>query len=72
MIGDAVHATPILGGEGANMAIRDGIDLAEHITTYGVGAIKDFLAAKLEAWKKSVDDSKRRIKEMHSLKTSSL
>lgn len=30
LIGDAVHATPIPGGEGANMAIRDGIDLAQH------------------------------------------
>ncbi|KAL9014992.1 MAG: hypothetical protein Q9180_008908, partial [Flavoplaca navasiana] len=31
LVGDAVHAMPILGGEGANNAMKDGVDLARHI-----------------------------------------
>jgi 2-polyprenyl-6-methoxyphenol hydroxylase-like FAD-dependent oxidoreductase len=31
-MGDAVHAEPIIGGEGANAAIRDGVSLAECMT----------------------------------------
>lgn len=66
LIGDSVHATPILGGEGANMAIRDGIDLAQHIATHGIDAFEDFSKSKLEAWKKSVENSKRVIESMHT------
>lgn len=65
LIGDAVHATPILGGEGANMAIKDGIDLAQHIATHGVGTFDTFSKSKLEVWKCSVDSSKRMIEAMH-------
>lgn len=65
LIGDAVHATPILGGEGANMAIRDGIDLAEYIATRGVDAFESFSKSKFEAWKNSVDDSQKTIANMH-------
>ena len=36
-IGDSIHAEPILGGEGANAAIRDGIDLAECVSSRGIG-----------------------------------
>lgn len=31
LIGDAIHATPILGGEGAHRAVQDGVDLAKQI-----------------------------------------
>lgn len=72
LIGDAVHATPILGGEGANMAIRDGIDLAQHIATHGIDAFEDFSKSKFALWEKSVDDSKRIIKNMHVSKRSHL
>ena len=65
LIGDAVHATPILGGEGANMAIRDGIDLAEHIATHGFDAFETFSKSKFAVWKESVDNSKRMIEKMH-------
>jgi monooxygenase len=34
LIGDAPHATPILGGEGANSAIEDAIELAEWISSH--------------------------------------
>ena len=66
LIGDAAHATPILGSEGANIAIQDGIDLAEHIATRGTGDLGDFSKEKFETWEKSVEDSKRRIEDMHT------
>lgn len=72
LIGDAVHATPILGGEGANMAIRDGIDLAQHIATHGTDAFEAFSDSKFAVWKESVDNSKRVIENMHMSKRSHL
>lgn len=68
LIGDAVHTTPILGGEGANMAIRDGIDLAQHIATHGIDAFEDFSKSKFALWEKSIEDSKIMIKNMHMFK----
>ena len=38
-MGDAVHAEPIIGGEGANAAIRDGVSLAECISANGTKGI---------------------------------
>lgn len=72
LIGDAVHATPILGGEGANMAIRDGIDLAQHIATHGINDFEGFSNSKFEVWKESVNNSKRTIENMHKSKVSRL
>lgn len=68
LIGDAVHATPILGSEGANIAIKDSIDMAQHIATHGVDAFEAFSTSKFEVWKKSVDNSKRAIENMHKSK----
>lgn len=72
LIGDAVHTTPILGGEGANMAIRDGIDLAQHIATHGTNAFENFSKSKFEEWKESVHNSKKMIEIMHMSKGSNL
>lgn len=66
LIGDAVHLTPILGGEGANMANRDGIELAQHIATRGIDTLNDFSESKFEEWKYSVDKSRDVIREMHT------
>lgn len=46
LIGDAVHAMPTLGGEGANLAIKDGFDLPEHIAANGPLGIKSFSMAR--------------------------
>ena len=72
LIGDAVHTTPILGGEGANMAITDGIDLAQHISTHGIDAFEAFSESKFAVWKESVDNSIRMIENMHMLEKSHL
>lgn len=72
LIGDAAHATPILGGEGANMAIRDGIDLAQHIATHGIDAFEAFSKSKFALWENSVNNSKIMMKNMHMSERSHL
>ena len=66
LVGDAVHAMPILGGEGGNNAMKDGVDLAEHIATHGPKGIKTFSSARYDSWRKGVEDSEQRLAEMHS------
>ncbi|MCJ1242082.1 hypothetical protein MMC14_010089 [Varicellaria rhodocarpa] len=65
LIGDAVHAAPILGGEGANFAIKDGIALADHIAKEGVRGIGSFSPSRYEMWKQAIMDSEERIAKMH-------
>ncbi|KAL8992770.1 MAG: hypothetical protein Q9169_006851 [Polycauliona sp. 2 TL-2023] len=72
LIGDAAHAMPILGGEGANHAIKDGVDLANHIIKHGTGNLQDFTNAKFESWKKAVEESEKTLAEMHGPPKTSL
>lgn len=72
LIGDAMHATPILGGEGANLAIKDGVELAEHIAAHGVNDLKRFLSARYKIWTTAVEESEQRIREMHTVDKSSV
>lgn len=65
LMGDAVHAMPILGGEGANVAMKDGVDLAQHILHHGARSLQTFANARYEAWKAGVEESEKRIAEMH-------
>lgn len=65
LIGDAVHATPILGGNGANAAIRDGIELAEFIAEHGTKALAKFYEGRHEMWRKEVVESESRLAGMH-------
>lgn len=66
LVGDAIHAMPILGGEGGNNAMKDGVDLAEHIERHGLQAIKTFSAGRHELWRKGVEESEQRLAEMHA------
>ena len=72
LIGDAIHATPILGGEGANMAMKDGVDLAEHIARHGTKCLLEFSGEKYQAWQNGVEQSGKRIAEMHEPTKASL
>jgi 2-polyprenyl-6-methoxyphenol hydroxylase-like FAD-dependent oxidoreductase len=71
-IGDALHAVPILGGEGANVAIADGLELAEHIAERGLDDVQSFLNARFETWRDAVTTSEHRLEEMHSISKSAL
>jgi 2-polyprenyl-6-methoxyphenol hydroxylase-like FAD-dependent oxidoreductase len=65
-MGDAVHAEPILGGEGANNAITDGLELAECIATSGVDGIPAWYNRRYPIWESSVRKSEEAIARMHS------
>ena len=65
LIGDSVHAMPILGGEGANFAMKDAVELASLLVTRGGDILTTVMSSKFDRWKQGVEDSERRIAEMH-------
>lgn len=68
LLGDAVHVEPILGGEGANVAIEDGMRLAE--TLFRSGEEPDLLGfyrLRREEWERSMRNSERRLAGLHGL-----
>jgi 2-polyprenyl-6-methoxyphenol hydroxylase-like FAD-dependent oxidoreductase len=71
-MGDAIHAEPIIGGEGANAAIRDGVQLAECISTSGTEGIPAWYDAQYVGWGASIRQSEKAIAEIHSEQKSSL
>lgn len=71
LIGDAAHPLPILGGEGANEAITDAIDLAEHLSSISSPIQNEFYARRHEEWTKAVTESEKRLSEMHASSSSS-
>ena len=65
-IGDAVHAQPILGGNGYNDALRDGVELGEVIAKEGVEGVVSWYNRVGGRWRDGVTKSEQAIKEMHS------
>ncbi len=73
VIGDSIHATPILGGDGANSAILDAENLAKGIAwarSGGNNKQKQFSSLEfyddyLGRWTQEVADSEKSIAEMH-------
>ncbi|CAN8100801.1 unnamed protein product [Discula destructiva] len=65
LVGDAVHAEPILEGRGANMAIEDGLRLAEILAADGVVDLMRFYELRVKEWQESVQESERRLAELH-------
>lgn len=72
LLGDAVHAMPILGGQGANHAIKDGVDLARFLSRHGTDNLQDFTDAMYETWGRSVEQSTARLARMHNSARASL
>ena len=66
LVGDAIHAMPILGGEGGNTAMKDGVDLAEHIANHGLQGVWAFSAGRYDVWNQGVEQSEQRLAEMHA------
>lgn len=76
MIGDSARATPILGGDGANAAIQDAVELADLVAeasspldTHAI--IKEYYDASAYSWRREFAESEartaeRRLGEMHS------
>jgi len=72
LMGDAVHAMPILGGEGANAAIKDGVDLAQHTVRRGTRSLQAFANTRYEVWRYGVEESEKRLTDMHGAAKASL
>ncbi|TKA79988.1 hypothetical protein B0A55_02108 [Friedmanniomyces simplex] len=70
LVGDAAHATPILGGYGANAAIQDGVDLAEYIVRDGTSNLAKFY--KDVTWRSYVRDGETQLAKMHGQTKASL
>ncbi|KAK0119170.1 hypothetical protein ONS95_008028 [Cadophora gregata] len=78
LIGDAAHALPVLGGEGACFAIRDAVELAGFVGE-GLGepgeAVVDaegFYGSIYTDWEDAVRIGEQRLREMHLERRSSL
>ena len=67
-LGDSVHAVPILGGHGANMAILDAIQVANLFTADKTvfASLNEFYSEKWDDWHSAVEKSKRDLDDMHS------
>lgn len=65
--GDAVHAQPILGGDGANAAILDGLELAELFSEMGITseAFDSFYDKAYPRWTAGVENSEEEIERIH-------
>ena len=70
-IGDAAHPMPILGGDGANQAITDSIDLAKHLSNVLTSGKNQFLEKRHRKWRTAVNESERKLSEMHVLSPNS-
>lgn len=69
LMGDAAHAHPIVGGNGANLAIEDAIHLAEHITAMqntGGHDFSDWIGQRYPEWTESIQKASANIERLHS------
>jgi 2-polyprenyl-6-methoxyphenol hydroxylase-like FAD-dependent oxidoreductase len=64
-IGDAAHATPIVGGNGANEGIEDAVSLAEWIANEGGANMEGWVEQRCSMWAQGVQAAEERIGEMH-------
>ncbi|KAI4716256.1 FAD/NAD(P)-binding domain-containing protein [Aureobasidium sp. EXF-10727] len=70
LMGDSAHSQAILGGEGANIAISDGLTLAEAIAAQNGETITSWYSKRFPEWQQSLETSKTTIEEMHGDQTS--
>lgn len=72
LIGDSAHALPILGGEGANFAVRDAVELADIIAEDSKEGLGEYFEVRHGQWEDGVNKARERLAEMHSVGKSSL
>lgn len=65
MMGDAVHAQPIVGGSGANTAILDAVELAERIQSVNEFDAAAYVEARAEGWKRGQREAEQAIRQLH-------
>jgi len=71
-IGDAIHAEPIIGGQGANNAIDDAIYLADKLKASGDHDLSGFYKDVLEGWTDSEHTCKAKIMAMHNIRNGAM
>jgi hypothetical protein len=65
LLGDAVHAMPIVAGEGGNHAILDGLALGECLGTDMENGYRTFLEKEGERWERGVEQSEENVSNLH-------
>ncbi|KAH7075264.1 hypothetical protein FB567DRAFT_452739 [Paraphoma chrysanthemicola] len=65
LIGDAVHAEPIVGGNGANAAILDAVSLAEHIAKTQGSGLSSWYDSRYGEWEHDNMGAKANIETLH-------
>lgn len=70
MLGEALHATPIIGSNGANVAISDGLELGECLASRSDA--QSFYRERYGKWGEMVRKSDQRLREMHKTMRPSL
>jgi len=68
LMGDAAHAQPIVGGNGANEAISDAVSLAERIAN-GQTDFAEWVDSRYPTWEESVTTAKANIESLHTSKS---
>ena len=63
---------PILGGEGGNVAIKDAVELSEHLATSHRDHLKQYASSRYENWKTAVENSEMELANMHTSTRASL
>jgi len=71
-LGESVHAEPLLGGQGANEAIDDAIELAVVIAESGLKGVSDWYEMKSALWRHGIERSSSVIAHMHTNAESNL
>lgn len=66
LLGDAAHAEPIVGGNGANAAIIDGVMLAESIKASGFDGIAKRYEVRYPHWQQGYDLCEKAIPKLHA------
>jgi 2-polyprenyl-6-methoxyphenol hydroxylase-like FAD-dependent oxidoreductase len=67
LVGDTIHAEPILGGQGWNQSLRDAVLLADVIAEKGFEGVGKWIEESHEGWKTGVEESERLLRLMHGI-----